>query len=59
MSLHRSFCVLLLTLATAVAEVPSLINYQGRLVTADGTPQSGQKSFLLEVFDAASGGSQC
>ena len=57
MTLHRSFCFLLLTLATAVAEVPSLINYQGRLVTADGTAQSGQKSFLLEVFDAASGGS--
>ena len=37
--------------------MPSLINYQRRLVTADGTPQSGQKSFLLEVFDAASGGS--
>ncbi|MDG2322289.1 MAG: hypothetical protein P8M08_02105 [Akkermansiaceae bacterium] len=48
---------LLLTLATAVAEVPSLINYQGRLVAADGAAQSGQKSFLLEVFDAASGGS--
>ena len=42
---------LLLTLATAVAEVPSLINYQGRLVTADGAAQSGQKSFLLEVFE--------
>ena len=40
-----------------MAEVPSLINYQGRLVTADGAAQSGQKSFLLEVFDAASGGS--
>ena len=48
---------LLLTFATAMAEVPSLINYQGRLVTADGAAQSGQKSFLLEVFDAASGGS--
>jgi hypothetical protein len=48
---------LLLTLATAVAEVPSLINYQGRLVTADGAAQSGQKTFLLQVFGAASGGS--
>ena len=60
MTLKRSFFLLLgtaCTLATAVAEVPSLINYQGRLVTADGAAQSGQKSFLLEVFDAASGGS--
>jgi hypothetical protein len=55
-SLHLSL-LLLSTLATAAAEVPSLINYQGRLVNADGAAQSGQKSFLLEVFGAASGGS--
>jgi hypothetical protein len=48
--------LLFLTLATAAAEVPSLINYQGRLVNADGAAQSGQKTFLLEVFEAASGG---
>ena len=53
----KTLLITLLLTATAVAEVPSLINYQGRLVTADGAAQSGQKAFLLEVFDAASGGS--
>ena len=47
----------LLLTTFASAEVPSLINYQGRLVSADGSAQSGQKSFLLQVFDAANGGS--
>ena len=44
-SLHLSL-LLISTLATAVAEVPSLINYQGRLVSADGAAQSGQKTSL-------------
>ena len=47
---------LLLTATIAVAEVPSLINYQGRLTGPGGAPASGTKNFALKIYDAATDG---
>jgi len=38
--------------------VPSLVNYQGRLLDAAGNPRSGNVSIELTVHTAATGGSQ-
>lgn len=38
--------------------VPSLVNYQGRLLDAGGHPRSGNVSIALSVHTAATGGSQ-
>jgi len=48
-------CTLLLT-TFAAAEVPSLINYQGRLTGPGGTPASGTRNFELKLYDAQAGG---
>lgn len=50
----------LCTIASAMlasAQVPSLINYQGRLTDAGGAPVTGNKNFAISIYDAASGGS--
>lgn len=38
------------------AQVPSLINYQGRLTDANGDPVTGSKNFSISIYDAATGG---
>lgn len=38
------------------AQVPSLINYQGRLTDAQGQPVTGNRTMAVRVYDAASGG---
>jgi hypothetical protein len=38
------------------ADVPALINYQGRLVDGVGNPITGAKTFQLDVFDAQTAG---
>ena len=54
-----SFVVGLVCLcAAAQAEVPSLINYQGRLKEKNGTNVNGTKNFSLRIFDAKTGGKQ-
>lgn len=40
----------------AFAQVPSLINYQGRLTDANGAAVTGIKNFSISIFDAATGG---
>lgn len=40
----------------ASAQVPSLINYQGRLTEANGAPVTGSKNFAISIYDAATGG---
>jgi hypothetical protein len=40
----------------ASAQVPSLINYQGRLTDSNGSPITGTKNFSLQIFDAETGG---
>jgi hypothetical protein len=40
----------------ASADVPSLINYQGRLTDANGAPVTGSKTFAISIYDAATAG---
>ncbi|MDP2867124.1 MAG: hypothetical protein Q8O90_12865, partial [Elusimicrobiota bacterium] len=49
------FSVLLLMPALAGA-APALINYQGRLVDANGNPLSGTYSLTFKIYSVASGG---
>jgi len=41
----------------AFADVPTLINYQGRLTDDAGAPISGDRDMTFEFYDAATGGS--
>lgn len=41
---------------TASAQVPSLINYQGRLTDSNGAAVTGNKNFAISIYDAATGG---
>jgi hypothetical protein len=47
---------LLLTALPLAAQVPSLINYQGRLTDGSGNAVSGDRTMVVSVYDAASGG---
>jgi hypothetical protein len=49
------FCCLS-TALLASGQVPSLINYQGRLTDANGAAVTGNKNFSINIFDAATGG---
>lgn len=49
------FCCLSSALL-ASGQVPSLINYQGRLTDANGAAVTGNKNFSINIFDAATGG---
>jgi hypothetical protein len=40
----------------AFAQVPGLINYQGRLTAANGSPVTSSKSFAIGIYDAATDG---
>ena len=42
--------------ATAFADVPALINYQGRLVDGVGNPIVGKKEFKLDIYDSQTEG---
>jgi hypothetical protein len=42
----------------AIAEVPSLINYQGKLSDESGNPVNGTKTFSLKIYDAKTGGKE-
>ena len=48
--------VYFLFIAVVSAEVPSLINYQGRLTNAEGDPLRGSVTVGLKIFDAQTGG---
>jgi hypothetical protein len=53
--LTTALCALTGTML-AGAQVPGLINYQGRLTDANGAPVTGSKNFSLSIYDAATGG---
>jgi sulfatase modifying factor 1 len=55
-SILRAACILLLGAFTLHAEIPSLINYQGRLTDAQGDPVTGNRTMMVRVYDAPSGG---
>ncbi len=46
----------LLASGLAVAQVPSLINYQGRLTDANGAAVTGSKTFAISIYDDATAG---
>ena len=59
MSLRKrvlSLAVFLSGMSFAVAEVPSLINYQARLTESNGAPVTGTKTVSLEIYDSAVNG---
>lgn len=45
-----------LAVAAHAAEVPSLINYQGRLTDSEGSPVNGPQAMSLAIYDAQTGG---
>lgn len=47
-----------LVAAVAQGDVPQLINYQGQLTDASGTPITGTVSLKFEIFDALTGGNK-
>jgi formylglycine-generating enzyme required for sulfatase activity len=51
-----TFAVLILTSLPLAAQVPSLINYQGRLTDGLGNLVSGNRTMAVRLYDAASGG---
>ena len=51
-----AFLCALSTAFLASGQVPSLINYQGRLTDANGAAVTGNKNFSIDIFDAATGG---
>lgn len=52
----RTLSLALSLTASAFAEIPTLINYQGRLVDGVGNPIIGKKDFKLDVYDSQTGG---
>jgi hypothetical protein len=42
--------------AIATAQVPNLINYQGRLTDSNGAPVTGSKNLAISIYDAATNG---
>jgi len=44
-------------LATSYADIPHLINYQGKLADDEGNPIDGAKSIAFRIYDAPSNGS--
>jgi hypothetical protein len=55
MCMHLKVTYIALTLSVA-ADVPSLINYQGRLVDGVGNPIVGKKEFELDIYDSQTEG---
>jgi hypothetical protein len=49
--------VLLMVLCTQAFAVPRLLQYQGRLTDAAGTPLNGAQTVVFSIYSAASGGS--
>ena len=46
----------LFTALPLAAQVPSLINYQGRLTDGSGNPVTGNRTMVVRIYDAATGG---
>jgi hypothetical protein len=50
------FSLTIIAWVAAMAEVPELINYQGRLVDSGGNPVNGAVSMEINLYDAQTGG---
>ncbi len=44
--------------AQALAQVPMLLNYQGRLTDPSGNPKNGTFTMQFAMYDAETGGNQ-
>ena len=51
-----TLAVILGSVLSAAADVPSLINYQGRLTNGAGVPQPGYKVLDVKIYDAPAAG---
>jgi hypothetical protein len=51
-----SLALSLAFVASAFADVPALINYQGRLVDGVGNPVTGSKAFKIDIYDSQTEG---
>ena len=56
-SFIRAASILLAGVFSLHAEVPSLINYQGRLTDGFGNPVNGTRTMTVRIYDAPTGGS--
>ncbi len=56
MRLTAHLAIFLLVPALALAQAPNKLGYQGRLLKADGSPESGTKTFEFALYDVATGG---
>jgi formylglycine-generating enzyme required for sulfatase activity len=56
--LHRLFAALLpfLLALPLTAQIPNLINYQGRLTDAQGNPVTGNRTMAIRIYDSPTGG---
>jgi hypothetical protein len=50
---------LLLAAAPALAAIPRLINFQGRLADGNGTPKTGSYAITFRLFTVTTGGTAC
>ncbi|MBS3052816.1 MAG: hypothetical protein J4428_05605, partial [Candidatus Aenigmarchaeota archaeon] len=46
----------LLLISTALAAIPSVINYQGKLTDASDNPLTGSYNFVFKIYDVSTGG---
>ena len=53
-----TICAILASVSAAIGDVPSLINYQGRLSNPNGSAASGTKSFSIAIYDAEADGNE-
>jgi hypothetical protein len=51
------FTLFLATTLLTSAEVPTMINYQGRVTNSEGEPINGDVSVTFAIYDAATDGS--
>jgi hypothetical protein len=56
--MNKLLFTLFLTPIILLGEVPSLINYSGRLLNADGSPATGTVSVVVDIYDASTGGTK-
>src|SRR5437867_3000316 len=55
-TIRIAFWLSLIIPAIAAAQVPSKLGVQGRLLRADGTPETGALSVTFALFDASTAG---
>ncbi|VAX37221.1 hypothetical protein MNBD_UNCLBAC01-817 [hydrothermal vent metagenome] len=56
LSLILTIFMICLTVASVRADIPELINFQGRVTDTAGTPLNGDYSITFRIYDAQSGG---